>query len=112
MDLFLVTRSRAGIGYCSGACNEQGLFKSGGFIHDDQPEEEDAAILEEDAEDLNDFIIPDGVCHNWVTVGFPTVVQLFLKPIEHSDRTSSPNFEFLVFEADEDDVEGIPDEIS
>ncbi|KAI5431059.1 hypothetical protein KIW84_035278 [Lathyrus oleraceus] len=40
------------------------------------------------------------------------LVRLFLKPIEHSDRTSSPNFEFPVFEAEEDDVEGIPDEIS
>jgi len=69
MDLFLVNQSRAGIGYCSGALKEQGLFASGGFIHDDQPEEEDAAILEEDAEDLNNFIIPGGVCHNWVTVG-------------------------------------------
>ena len=37
---------------------------------------------------------------------------MFLKPIEHNDRTSSPNFEFPVFEAEEDDVEGIPDEIS
>jgi hypothetical protein len=37
---------------------------------------------------------------------------LFLKPIKHNDRTLSPNFEFPVFEADEDDVEGIPDEIS
>jgi hypothetical protein len=37
---------------------------------------------------------------------------LFLKPIEHNDRTSSPNFEFPVFEAEEDDVEGIPDGIS
>jgi hypothetical protein len=73
MDLFLVNRSRAGIGYCSGALNEQDLFKSGGFVHDDQPEEEDAAILEEDAGDLNNFIIPGGVCHNWVTVGFSTV---------------------------------------
>jgi len=37
---------------------------------------------------------------------------LFLKPIHHNDLTSSPNCEFPVFEAEEDDVEGIPDEIS
>ena len=74
MDLFLVNRSRAGIGYCSGACNEQGLFTSGGFIHADQPEEA-AAILEEDAGDLNNFIIPGGVCHNWVAVDVPTVIH-------------------------------------
>ena len=67
-------RSRAGIGYSSGAFNEQGLFKSGGFIHADQPEEV-AAILEEDAEDLNNFVIPGGVCHNWVAVDVPTVIH-------------------------------------
>ena len=76
MDLFLVNRSRAGIGYCSGACNEQGLFKSGGS-HADQPAEEEAAavIEEEDAEDLNNFIIPGGVCHNWVAVDVTTVIH-------------------------------------
>ena len=41
-----------------------------------------------------------------------SLCRLIHKPIEHNDRTSSPNFEFPVFEADEDDVEGIPDEIS
>ncbi|KAI5411503.1 hypothetical protein KIW84_056545 [Lathyrus oleraceus] len=107
-------KSRAGIGYCSGAFNELGLFKSGGFIHADQAEEA-AAILEEDAEDLSNFIIPGGVCHNWVAVEVPTVIhrsELILKPIEHNDPTSSPNFEFPVFEAEEDDVEEIPDEIT
>ncbi|KAI5386898.1 hypothetical protein KIW84_073152 [Lathyrus oleraceus] len=68
-------RSRAGIGYGSGACNEQGLFTSGGFIHADQPEEEAAAIIEEeDTEDLNNFVISGGVCHNWVAVDVPTVI--------------------------------------
>jgi hypothetical protein len=37
---------------------------------------------------------------------------LILKPIEHNDPTPSPNFEFPVFEAEEDDVEEIPDEIT
>ena len=67
-------RARDGIGYSSGVFNEQGLFKSGGFIHADQPEEV-AAILEEDAEDLSNFIIPGGVCHNWVAVDVPTVIH-------------------------------------
>ncbi|KAI5395482.1 hypothetical protein KIW84_061886 [Lathyrus oleraceus] len=35
-----------------------------------------------------------------------------IKPIEHNDPTPSPNFEFPVFEAEEDDVEEIPDEIT
>ena len=34
------------------------------------------------------------------------------KPIEHNDPTPSPNFEFPVFEAEEDDVQEIPDEIT
>ncbi|KAI5430288.1 hypothetical protein KIW84_034753 [Lathyrus oleraceus] len=107
-------KSRAGIGYSSGVFNDKGLFKSGGFIHTDQSEEV-AAILEEDAEDSDNFVIPEGVCHNWVAVDVPTVIhrsELILKPIEHNDPTPSPNFEFPVFEAEEDDVEGIPDEIS
>ncbi|KAI5441170.1 hypothetical protein KIW84_010581 [Lathyrus oleraceus] len=106
MDLFLVDRSRAGIGYCSGAYNEQGLFTSGGLIHDDQPEEA-AAIIEEDAEDTSNFVIPGGVCHNWVAVDVPINRYAGIsKPIEHNDPTPSPNLEFLVFGAEEDDVEG------
>ncbi|KAI5402156.1 hypothetical protein KIW84_066564 [Lathyrus oleraceus] len=95
-------KSRAGIGYSSGV------------IHTGQNEEA-AAILEEDAEDSDNFVIPGGVCHNWVIVDVPTVIhrsKLILKPIEHNDPTPSPNFEFPVFEAEEDDVEGIPDEIT
>ncbi|KAI5424164.1 hypothetical protein KIW84_030397 [Lathyrus oleraceus] len=107
-------KSRAGIGYSSGVFNDKGLFKSGGFIHADQADEA-AAILEEDAEDTDNFVIPGGICHNWVAVDIPTVIHrsaLIHKPIEHNDPTPSPNFEFPVFEAEEDDVEGIPDEIT
>ncbi|KAI5421443.1 hypothetical protein KIW84_045031 [Lathyrus oleraceus] len=107
-------KSRAGIGYSSGVSNSQGLFKSEGFIHTGQ-DEEAAAILEEDAEDSGNFIIPDGVCNNWVAVDIPTVIhksKLISRPIEHNDPTPSPNFEFPVFEAEEDDVEEIPDEIT
>ena len=67
-------KSRDGIGYSSGAFNEQGLFKSGGFTHADQTEET-AAILEEDTEDLSNFVIPGGACHNWVAVDVPTVIH-------------------------------------
>ncbi|KAI5397016.1 hypothetical protein KIW84_063009 [Lathyrus oleraceus] len=108
-------KSRVGIGFSSGVFNEQGLFKSGGFIHTGQDEEEVAAVLEEDTKDSGNFIIPGGVCNNWVVVDIPTVVHkstLISKPIEHNDPTPSPNFEFPVFEAEEDDVEEIPDEIT
>ncbi|KAI5395161.1 hypothetical protein KIW84_061674 [Lathyrus oleraceus] len=107
-------KSRAGIGFSSGVFNEKGLFKSGGFIHTGQ-DEDAAAVLEEDAEDSDNFVIPEGICHNWVAVDVPTVIhksKLISKPIEHNDPTPSPNFEFPVFEAEEDDVEEIPDEIT
>ena len=67
-------KSRAGIGFSSGVFNKKGLFKSGGFIHDGQ-DEEAAAVLEEDVEDSDNFIIPGGICNNWVAVDIPTVVH-------------------------------------
>ncbi|KAI5411692.1 hypothetical protein KIW84_056677 [Lathyrus oleraceus] len=106
--------SRAGIGFSSGTLNKQGLFKSGGFIHTGL-DEEVAAVLEEDTKDSGNFIIPGGVYNNWIVVDIPTVVHkstLISKPVEHNDPTPSPNFEFSVFEAEEDDVEEIPDEIT
>ncbi|KAI5444355.1 hypothetical protein KIW84_012838 [Lathyrus oleraceus] len=107
-------KSRAGIGFSSGTFNKQCLFKSGGFIHTGL-DEEAAAVLEEDTKDSDNFIIPGGVYNNWVAVDIPTVVHkstLISKPIEHNDPTPSPNFEFPVFEAEEDDVEEISDEIT
>ncbi|KAI5445799.1 hypothetical protein KIW84_013872 [Lathyrus oleraceus] len=107
-------KSRAGIGFSSGVFNEKGMFKSGGFIHTGQEEEADA-VLEEDVEDSDNFVIPGGICNNWVAVDIPTVVHksaLISRPIEHNDPTPSPNFEFPVFEAEGDDVEEIPDEIT
>ncbi|KAI5444304.1 hypothetical protein KIW84_012802 [Lathyrus oleraceus] len=107
-------KSRADIGFSSGVFNEKGLFKSGGFIHTGQGEEA-VAVLEEDAEDSDNFVIPGGICNNWVAVDVPTIIhksKLISKPIEHNDPTPSPNFEFPVFEAEEDDVEEIPDEIT
>ncbi|KAI5403438.1 hypothetical protein KIW84_050853 [Lathyrus oleraceus] len=106
-------KSRDGIRYSSSVFNKQGLFKSGGFIHTGQ-DEEAAAILEDDVEDSGNFIIPGGICNNWVVVDIPTVIHKskLIKPIEHNDPTPSPNFEFPVFEAEEDGVEEIPDEIT
>ncbi|KAI5389625.1 hypothetical protein KIW84_075061 [Lathyrus oleraceus] len=67
-------KSRAGISFSSGTFNKQGLFKSGGFIHTGL-DEEAAAVLEEDTKDSGNFIIPGGVCNNWVAVDIPTVVH-------------------------------------
>ncbi|KAI5412787.1 hypothetical protein KIW84_057421 [Lathyrus oleraceus] len=105
---------RVGIGYSSGTFNKHGLFQSGGFIHTVE-DQEAAAVVEDDAEeDSGNFVIPGGVCNNWVVVDVLTVVHksTLIKPIEHNDPTPSPNFEFPVFEAEEDDVEEIPDEIT
>ncbi|KAI5406628.1 hypothetical protein KIW84_053099 [Lathyrus oleraceus] len=81
------------------------VYSSGGFIHADQPEEEEAAAIieEEDAEDLNNFVIPGGVLPQLGRCGCSYGIS---KPIEHNDPTPSPNLEVLVFEAEEDDVEG------
>ncbi|KAI5389500.1 hypothetical protein KIW84_074964 [Lathyrus oleraceus] len=68
------SKSRDAIGYSSGVFNKQGLFKSGGFIHTSQ-DKEAAAILEEDKEDSGIFVIPGGICNNWVAVDIPTVIH-------------------------------------
>jgi len=68
-------KSRAGIGYSSGTFNKHGLFQSGGFIHTVE-DQEAAAVVEDDAEeDSGNFVIPGGVCNNWVVVDVPTVVH-------------------------------------
>ncbi|KAI5444932.1 hypothetical protein KIW84_013274 [Lathyrus oleraceus] len=107
-------KSRAGIGFSSGISNERGQFQSGGFIHTVKDQELAAIVEDDEEEDLGNFIIPGGIYNNWVAVDVPTVIHksTLIKPIEHNDPTPSPNFEFLVFEAEEDDVEEIPDEIT
>ncbi|KAI5390105.1 hypothetical protein KIW84_075434 [Lathyrus oleraceus] len=87
---------------------------SGGLIHTDEDQEAASIIEEDEEEDLDNFVKPGGICNNWVTVDVPTVIHksTLIKPIEHNDPTPSPNFEFPVFEAEEDDVEEIPDEIT
>ncbi|KAI5445734.1 hypothetical protein KIW84_013821 [Lathyrus oleraceus] len=107
-------KSRAGIGYSSGVSNERGLFQSGGFIHTVEDQEVAAIVEDDEEEDLGNFVIPGGICNNWVVVDVPTVIHksTLFKPIEHNDPTPSPNFEFPVFEAEEDDVEEIPNEIT
>ena len=68
-------KSRAGIGFSLGTFNKHGLFQSGGFIHTVE-DQEAAAIVEDDAEeDFGDFVIPGGVCNNWVAFNVPTVVH-------------------------------------
>ncbi|KAI5427282.1 hypothetical protein KIW84_032627 [Lathyrus oleraceus] len=107
-------KSQTGIGYSSGVSNDLGPFQSGGFIHTVEDQEAAAIIEEDEVEDLGNFVIPGRICNNWVVVDVPTVIHksALTKPIEHNDPTPSPNFEFPVFEVEEDDVEKIPDEIT
>ncbi|GAU31738.1 hypothetical protein TSUD_146250 [Trifolium subterraneum] len=68
-----------------------------------------------DEEDPPSFVTPGGICCNWVTVDVPSITPLsklsINKPVEHHDPRPSPNFEFPVYEAVEEEDEEIPDEI-
>jgi hypothetical protein len=68
-------KSRAGIGYSSGVSNDLGLFQSGGFIHTNEDQEAAAIIEEDEEEDLDNFVIPGGICNNWIVVDVPTVIH-------------------------------------
>ncbi|KAI5388865.1 hypothetical protein KIW84_074500 [Lathyrus oleraceus] len=85
-----------------------------GFIHTVEYQEATAIVEEDEEEDLCNYVIPGGLCNNWVAVDVPTVIHksTLIKPIEHNDPTPSPNFEFPVFEEKEDDYEEIPNEIT
>ncbi|GAU46907.1 hypothetical protein TSUD_299580 [Trifolium subterraneum] len=91
------------------------IFYSAGFIH--PPSLEVNAITEDGPEeDLPSFVTRGVVCRNWIAVDVPSVTHLskliINDPIEQNNPVPSPNFEFPVFEAEEEGDEGIPDEIS
>ncbi|KAI5396067.1 hypothetical protein KIW84_062311 [Lathyrus oleraceus] len=87
-------KSRAAIGYSSGVSNTQGLFKNGGFIHTSQ-DKEAASILEKDEEDSGNFIIPGGICNNWVAVDIPTIPDEITRLLEHEEKIIQPHLENL-----------------
>ncbi|KAI5434870.1 hypothetical protein KIW84_021624 [Lathyrus oleraceus] len=75
-------------------------FRSGGFIHSN--EEHLAAVLEDDEEeDCTNFVTHGKACNNWTLLIF----LLVSNPIEYNDPSSSPKFEFPVFEAEEESDE-------
>ncbi|GAU39246.1 hypothetical protein TSUD_396930 [Trifolium subterraneum] len=76
------------------------IFRGAGFIN--APPEANAIIEHEGEEEPPSFVTPGGICCNWVAVDVPSVTPLY-KP--------SPNFEFPVYEAVEEEDEEIPDEI-
>ncbi|GAU51747.1 hypothetical protein TSUD_415400 [Trifolium subterraneum] len=89
------------------------IFLGARFIN--VPPETNAIIKHEDEEEPPSFVTPGGICCNWVTVDVPYVTPLsklnINKPVEHNDSMPSPNFEFPVYEAVEEEDEEILDEI-
>ncbi|GAU49857.1 hypothetical protein TSUD_374390 [Trifolium subterraneum] len=89
------------------------IFRGAGFIN--APPETNAIIEHEGEEEPPSFVTPRGICCNWVTVNVPSVTPLsklsINKPVEHNDPRPSPNFEFPVYEAVEEEDEEIPNEI-
>ncbi|GAU40233.1 hypothetical protein TSUD_219430 [Trifolium subterraneum] len=89
------------------------IFLGAGFIN--VPPETNAIIEHEDEEEPPSFVTPGGICCNWVIVDVPSITPLsklsINKPVEHNDPRPSPNFEFPVYEAVEEEDEEIPDEI-
>ncbi|GAU38952.1 hypothetical protein TSUD_363910 [Trifolium subterraneum] len=90
-----------------------GIFVSAGLIH--APPEANAIIEDKVGEEQPSFVIPGGTCRNWVVVDVPSVTPLsklsINEPVKHNVPRPSPNFEFPVYEAEEEEDKGIPDEI-
>ncbi|GAU10143.1 hypothetical protein TSUD_418590, partial [Trifolium subterraneum] len=90
-------------------------FYSAGFIHPPSPEAN--AIIEDDSEeDSPSFVTHGVVCQNWIAIDIPYAIHISKliidNPIKHNNPMPSPNFEFPVFKAENEDGEEIPDEIS
>ncbi|GAU39327.1 hypothetical protein TSUD_60780 [Trifolium subterraneum] len=89
------------------------IFRGAGFIN--APPETNAIIEDKVEEEQPSFVIPGGIFRNWVVVDVPSVTPLsklsINEPVEHNVPRPSPNFGFPVYEAEEEEDEGIPDEI-
>ncbi|KAI5445725.1 hypothetical protein KIW84_013814 [Lathyrus oleraceus] len=90
------------------------IFRSGGFIHGN--EQHLIVVLEDDEEeDCTNFVTRGGTRNNWIVVDIPVILhrsKLVPNPIEYNDPSPSPNFEFPVFEADEESDVEVSDELS
>ncbi|KAI5396216.1 hypothetical protein KIW84_062429 [Lathyrus oleraceus] len=94
--------------------NMQLSFHSEGFIHDN--EQHLAVVLEDDKEEgCTNFVKHGKACNNWTAIDIPVIMhrsKLVSNPIEYNDPSPSPNFEFPVFEAEEESDEEVSDELS
>ncbi|KAI5419774.1 hypothetical protein KIW84_043800 [Lathyrus oleraceus] len=108
-------KNRAGLGFQPGSFNAsvkvmQPVFRSGGFIHEN--DQYPTSIIEDNDEDkaCTNFVAHAQTCNNGLLLMFLLLVP---KPIECNDPTPSPNFDFPVFEAEEEnDDEDVSDELS
>ncbi|KAI5410040.1 hypothetical protein KIW84_055497 [Lathyrus oleraceus] len=112
-------KNRTGLGFQQGSSTTrledmQLNFRSGGFIHGN--EKHLAAVLEDDEEeDCTNFVTHGKACDNWIAVDIPVIMhrsKLVSNAIEYNDPSPSPNFEFSVFEAEEESDEEVSDELS
>ncbi|KAI5389414.1 hypothetical protein KIW84_074893 [Lathyrus oleraceus] len=89
-------------------------FCSGGFIHGNEQHLVD--VLEDDEEeDCTNFVTHGKACNNWTAIDIPVIMhqyKLVSNPIEYNDPSPSPNFEFHVFEAEEESDEEVSDALS
>ncbi|KAI5436220.1 hypothetical protein KIW84_022621 [Lathyrus oleraceus] len=89
-------------------------FHSGGFTHGN--EQHLAVVLEGDEdEDCTNFVTHGKTYDNWIAVDILVVMhrsKLVSNPIEYNEPSPSPNFEFPVFEAEEESDEEVSDELS
>ncbi|GAU21751.1 hypothetical protein TSUD_328760 [Trifolium subterraneum] len=91
----------------------ENIFRGAEFINNHP--KTNAIIEDGGEEEPPSFVIPGGICRNWVVVDVPSITPLsklnINKPVEHNVPRPSPNFEFPVYEAVEEEDEEIPDEI-
>ncbi|KAI5428923.1 hypothetical protein KIW84_033785 [Lathyrus oleraceus] len=101
-------KNRTGMGFQQGSSTARSedmrlSFRSEGFIH--RNEQHLVVVLEDDEEeDCTNFVTHGKACNNWI--------DLVSNPIEYNDPSPSPNFEFPVFEAEEENDEEVSDELS
>ncbi|KAI5443647.1 hypothetical protein KIW84_012336 [Lathyrus oleraceus] len=120
--LITENKNRAELGFQPGPFNikvedVKPSFCSEGFIHGN---EQHLNVVIEDGDDEDEacanFMTHGQTCNNWVVIDIPTIIhrsKLVLKPVEYNDPTPSPNFDFPVFEAEEEsDDEEVSDELS
>ncbi|KAI5385081.1 hypothetical protein KIW84_071903 [Lathyrus oleraceus] len=112
-------KGRTGLGFQKGSSTArtedmQLSFRSGGFIHGN--EQHLAVVLKDDKEeDCTNFVTHGKACNNWTAVDISVIFHrsnLVPNPIEYNDPSPSPNFEFPVFEAEEESDEELSDELS